>query len=130
MTFYLCKMDIESLRQYCLSKKGVLEDFPFGETTLVFKVGGKIFLLTNLFQTPLQFNAKADPEKIPDLRERYDSIRPGYHMNKQHWNTITIDGGLSEKMIRELIDESYRLVFASLSQKMQNALLKNMGKKP
>jgi predicted DNA-binding protein (MmcQ/YjbR family) len=110
-------MDIETLRDYCLSKKGAQEEFPFGETTLVFKVGGKIFLLAGLENTPLQFNAKSDPEKIPDLRERYQAIRPGYHMNKTHWNTVLIDGTLSEKMLRELIDASYDLVVKSLSVK-------------
>jgi predicted DNA-binding protein (MmcQ/YjbR family) len=115
-------MDIETLRAYCLAKKGVLEDFPFGETTLVFKVRGKIFLLVGLDNAPLQFNAKADPEKIPDLRERYPAIQPGYHMNKTHWNTVLVDGSLPEKMLRALIDESYRLVVASLPKKDQLAL--------
>jgi len=115
-------MDIESLRAYCLKKKGVLEDFPFGETTLVFRVQGKIFLLVGLDNTPLQFNAKADPEKIPDLRERHSAIQPGYHMNKKHWNTILVDGTLPERILRELIDESYQLVVASLPKKDREAL--------
>jgi predicted DNA-binding protein (MmcQ/YjbR family) len=115
-------MDIESLRAYCLKKKGVLEDFPFGETTLVFRVRGKIFLLVGLDNTPLQFNAKADPEKIPDLRERHSAIQPGYHMNKKHWNTILVDGTLPERILRELIDESYQLVVASLPKKDREAL--------
>lgn len=77
-------MDIETLREYCLSKKAVEEGFPFGEDALVFKVAGKIFLLVGLNNNPLQFNAKCDPEKALELREQYDAIQPGYHMNKKH----------------------------------------------
>ena len=110
-------MDIESLREYCLRKKGATEEFPFGPDTLVFKVGGKVFLITTLDQSPLQFNVICNPEKAIELRERYESIRPGYHMNKKHWNTIYIDGHLSEKMQREMIDDSYDLIVKSLPGK-------------
>ena len=116
-------MDIESLRNYCLNKKGVTEDFPFGETTLVFRTGGKIFLLTGLDRSPLQFNVKSDPEKITELRERYDAVKPGYHMNKNHWNTVVVDGSIPEKLLREMIDESYLLIIKSLPKKDQSGLL-------
>ena len=110
-------MDIESLREYCLAKKGVDEEFPFGESTLVFKVNGKIFLLTGLDQSPLQFNVKSDPEKAVEWREQYASVQPGYHMNKKHWNTVTVDGSLSEKQLKEMIDDSYALVIAGPGRK-------------
>ncbi|MFI5155922.1 MAG: MmcQ/YjbR family DNA-binding protein [Chitinophagales bacterium] len=112
-------MDIESLREYCLKKKGAKEEFPFGPDTLVFKVGGKVFLIVRLEASPLQFNVKCDPEKAIELRERYESIQPGYHMNKKHWNTIYVDGRLSEKMLTEMIDDSYMLIFDSLPKKKQ-----------
>jgi len=103
-------MDIETIRDYCLAKEGTEESFPFGETTLVFKVGGKIFLLLSLDAVPHQFNAKCDPDKAIELREEYDSIIPGYHMNKKHWNTVIVDGTLPTPLIKSLIDDSYDLV--------------------
>ena len=103
-------MNIETLREYCLSKKGVTEGFPFGETTLVFKVMDKMFLLVSLNASPLQFNAKCDPDKAIELREEYDAVQPGYHMNKKHWNTITVDGSAPNKKLKEWIDHSYQLV--------------------
>lgn len=110
-------MDIETLQRYCLSKKAVTEDFPFGDTTIVFRVKGKIFLLAGLDRSPLQFNVKCDPEKAIELREQYDAIQPGYHMNKKHWNTIIADGRLSTSLLKELIDHSYDLVVQSLPKK-------------
>ena len=103
-------MNIEALREYCLSKKEVTEEFPFGNDTLVFKVKGKIFLLAGLDNNPLQFNVKCDPEKAIELREQYDAVQPGYHMNKKHWNTITVDGSAPHKKLKEWIDHSYQLV--------------------
>ena len=103
-------MNIEQIRTYALSKKDVEEGFPFGEDTLVFKVGGKIFLLVGISSLPLQFNAKCDPERAVELREEHDCILPGYHMNKKHWNTVIIDRSLSTKQLQELIDHSYDLV--------------------
>ena len=104
-------MNIEILREYILQKPSVTEGFPFGENTLVFKINNKIFLLASLLATPLQFNVKCDPEKAIDLREEFpENILPGYHMNKKHWNTIIADGKLKDKLIKEMIDESYRLV--------------------
>jgi|SRR6478735_4934087 len=116
-------MNIETLREYCLSKKAVTEDFPFGETTLVFRVEGKIFLLVALDASPLQFNAKCDPEKAIELREAYDAIQPGYHMNKKHWNTVIIDGSVSTGLVKEMIDDSYSLVVKSLPKKIREELL-------
>lgn len=115
-------MHIETLREYCLSKKAVTEDFPFGETTLVFRVKEKIFLLVALDADPLQFNAKCDPEKAMELREAYDAVKPGYHMNKKHWNTIIIDGSISSKLIKEMIDDSYNLIVQSLPKKIRDDL--------
>ncbi len=103
-------MHIEDIRAYCLAKEEVEEGFPFGESTLVFKVRGKIFLLLSLDEVPLRFNAKCDPDHAIELRDQYDCVLPGYHMNKKHWNTIIVEGTLSKPQIRELIDESYELV--------------------
>lgn len=103
-------MNIELLREYALSKPGAEESFPFGIETLVFKVKGKIFLLTSLNSSPLQFNAKCNPDYAIELREKYDCILPGYHMNKKHWNTIIVDGSLSLQQLKDLIDHSYNLV--------------------
>lgn len=111
-------MNIESLRDYCLSKKQVVETFPFGEDTLVFKVMDKIFLLTGLDQ-PDRFNVKCDPEKAVALREEYEEVQPGYHMNKTHWNTVFINGRLSNSQLKEMIDHSYNLIVKSLPKSKQ-----------
>lgn len=104
-------MNIETIREYILQKPSVTEGFPFGEDTLVFKVKEKIFFLGSLDSSPLQFNVKCDPEKAIQLREEYpESVLPGYHMNKKHWNTIIVDGKLSAKQLKEMIDDSYILV--------------------
>ncbi|MEJ7627220.1 MAG: MmcQ/YjbR family DNA-binding protein [Ferruginibacter sp.] len=104
-------MNSEEIREHTIAKKDVIESFPFGVDTLVFKVNNKIFLLLALESSPLQFNVKCDPEKAIVLREEYpEQVLPGYHMNKKHWNTIIVDGKLSNKMFKEMIDESYDLV--------------------
>jgi predicted DNA-binding protein (MmcQ/YjbR family) len=104
-------MNIEIMREYILQKPGVTEGFPFGGDTLVFKVNDKIFLLTGLDSNPLQFNVKCDPDKAIELREEFpEAVLPGYHMNKKHWNTIIVDGALSKKQLKEMIDHSYNLV--------------------
>ena len=115
-------MNIETLQAYCLTKKGSEESLPFGPDTLVFKVGGKIFLLASLNAIPFQFNIKCKPEVAVMLREQYAAVQPGYHMNKQHWNTIIVDGTVKEKLLREWIDDSYGLVFKSLPKKMQQEI--------
>jgi predicted DNA-binding protein (MmcQ/YjbR family) len=104
-------MNIEEIRDYALSLPNVTEGFPFGESVLVFKRKTKMFLLLPLDEVVTQFNVKCDPEKAIELREEYpETILPGYHMNKKHWNTIIIDGRLSAKQIKEMIRESYELV--------------------
>ena len=109
-------MNIEQIREYCVRKKGVTEEFPFDEETLVFKVAGKIFLLASLESIPLQINLKCDLKKAFELREEYEAVQPGYHMNKKHWNTIIIDGSVSIRKIFEWIDDSYNLVVAGLNK--------------
>jgi predicted DNA-binding protein (MmcQ/YjbR family) len=113
-------MDIELFRSYCLSKKGVTEEFPFGESTLVYKVLGKMFALTGLdFES---VNLKVDPETGVDLRERYSAVQPGYHMNKKHWITVLLDGSVPDKLLRQWIDHSYDLVTAGLTKTQKRAL--------
>lgn len=104
-------MNVEELREYTLSLPDVAESFPFGEETLVFKTNDKIFLLVSLSSTPLQFNVKCDPEYAIELREQFSCILPGYHMNKKHWNTILVDGMLTNAQIKKFINDSYCLVF-------------------
>ena len=103
-------MNLEEIRAYAIAKADVEEGFPFGEETLVLKVNGKMFLAIGLTRQPPQFNAKCDPERAIQLREEYDCIRPGYHMNKKHWNTVIVDNTLTKKLLKELIDHSYDLV--------------------
>ena len=104
-------MNIETIREYILQKPEVTEGFPFGEDTLVFKVKDKIFFLAGLDSSPLQFNVKCDPDKAIELRDKYpESVLPGYHMNKKHWNTVIVDGRLSARQLKEMIDDSYNLV--------------------
>jgi predicted DNA-binding protein (MmcQ/YjbR family) len=110
-------MNLDTFRKYCLSKKGVTEDTPFDETTLVFRVGGKIFALTDIEQVHFSFNLKCDPELAIELREKYECVTPGWHMNKKHWNTVEPDSSISEKAIMEMLDHSYELVYNSLSKK-------------
>ena len=103
-------MHIEQLREYCLTKKGAEETFPFDADTLVFKVGGKAFLLTGIYNKPVRFNVKCDPEKAIELREQYECVLPGWHMNKKHWNTVLLTGQLDNDEIKGLIVHSYNLV--------------------
>jgi predicted DNA-binding protein (MmcQ/YjbR family) len=117
-------MDIEAIRSYCLTKKGVEEGFPFGDTTLVIKVGGKIFVLINL-EGDSSMNLKCDPDRAIDLREANPAIIPGYHMNKKHWNTVVLDGSLPKRLILEMIDHSYELVFQSLPLKLRLEIEQN-----
>lgn len=109
-------MHLEIIRVYCLKKKGVTESTPFGEDSPVYKVLSKIFLIANL-NPPISINLKCDPEKAVELRERYDFVLPGYHMNKKHWNTILLDNAVSPKLIYEWIDHSYNLVVGGLTKK-------------
>ena len=107
---------LENIRAYCASKKGVVEDFPFDLTTLVFKVGGKMFALTDITPGELSINLKCDPGLSMVLRSRYKQVTPGYHMNKKHWNTVLVDGGIPEKEVWMMIDHSYDLVFNGLKK--------------
>jgi len=102
-------MNIEILREYCISKKNVTESLPFGDDTLVFKTKERIFALVNL-EGDLSINLKCDPARAIELRERYSSVIPGYHMNKKHWNTIYVDGTVPDKEILSWVDHSYDLV--------------------
>ena len=118
-------MNLEDYYEYCLSKKGVTEHFPFDKDTLVFKVGGKMFALSSLAQWEKgepSINLKCDPDRAQELRAEYSNIRPGFHMSKVHWNTITLNGELSNAMVKELIDHSYDLVFKSLTKKLQTEI--------
>jgi len=103
-------MDLPDLIAHCLSKPGAEETTPFGPDTLVYKVGGKIFALTSPDDFPPRVNLKCDPERAIELRDRYESILPGYHMNKRHWNTVILDGSVPSALVRELVDHSYQLV--------------------
>jgi len=118
----------ELLRSYCLSKgSSVTEGFPFGENVLVFKAAGKVFALFRLNVHPVEVNLKCDPELAVELRERHAAIRPGYHMNKRHWNTVILDGSLPSAEIRSMIDHSYGLVLPAKSnvrRKKQGSLAK------
>ncbi len=115
-------MNIEQFREYCLSKKGVTEEFPFDEVTLVFKVMGKIFALSGLERIPPQVNLKCDPEWAIELREAYDgTIISGFHMNKKHWNTVELNN-LPQGFMMELIDHSYELVVLGMPKKLRDQL--------
>ncbi|MFV8391134.1 MmcQ/YjbR family DNA-binding protein [Flavobacterium sp. LB2P6] len=118
-------MNLEAYYEYCLSKKGVTEHFPFDEDTLVFKVGGKMFALASLRQWEKgqpSVNLKCDPEQAQELRAEYDDIQPGFHMSKTHWNTIAINASVPDMLVKELIDHSYELVFKSLTKKLQSEI--------
>ena len=112
-------MNIEDIREYCIQKREVTEEFPFDEVTLVFKVLGKGFLFTGLDREIPAINLKCEPERAIDLRETYSCILPGYHMNKKHWNTVELTGEISNSFIFELIDHSYDLVVGGMTKKQQ-----------
>jgi len=114
-------LNLEELREYCLQKPGATEGLPFGEDTLVFKVGEKLFLLTSI-TLGNQFNVKCDPELAVELRERHTEVQPGYHMNKKLWNTVHMDGALTKKQLLEMIDHSYDQVFKGLPKKVQEEI--------
>jgi predicted DNA-binding protein (MmcQ/YjbR family) len=115
-------MDIEQIRTHCLAKHGVTEEFPFDETTLVFKVMGKMFLLTPLDEPDLKFNVKCDPELSAQLREKHPCVRPGFHMNKSLWNTVIVDGTVDDKTLLGWIDHSYAEVVKKLPKKLRAGL--------
>jgi predicted DNA-binding protein (MmcQ/YjbR family) len=114
-------MEYLDIRAYCAQKPGAEESFPFDETTLVFKVGGKMFALMDAIDAA-SINLKANPELSAELREQYDGVRPGYHMNKKHWNTVSLDGSVPASVVLRLIDHSYDLVRSALPAKVRAAL--------
>jgi predicted DNA-binding protein (MmcQ/YjbR family) len=109
-------MDLAKFREYCLSKPQATEGTPFGPDVVVFKVGGKMFALASLNEVPTTANLKCDPDLALELRDRYEQVRPGYHMNKKHWNTVEIENGIPDAELRRMIDHSYDLVVNSLSK--------------
>jgi predicted DNA-binding protein (MmcQ/YjbR family) len=110
-------MNVETFREYCLSKPGAKETTPFGPEDIVFKVGGKIFAIAALDEVPARANLKCDPDRALELRDRYEEVQPGYHMSKKHWNTVTLEGGIPTRELKEMIDHSYELVVKSLPKK-------------
>ncbi len=114
-------MNIEEFRDFCITKTGVTEGFPFGEDVLVFKVMGKMFALTDV-EAFASVNLKCDPELAIELREEYDGVTPGYHMNKKHWNTVLMDGSIPDNKVYQWINDSYDLIVASLPKKLKEEL--------
>jgi|GraSoiStandDraft_24_1057298.scaffolds.fasta_scaffold276959_2 predicted DNA-binding protein (MmcQ/YjbR family) len=123
-------MDALEFREYCLAKPNTTEGMPFGETVLVFKVAGKMFALMSLDELPTTANLKCDPDLALDLRDRYEQVRPGYHMNKKHWNTVEIDSGIPQAELRSMIDHSYDLVVQSVPKFVGAAVPSGKLKKP
>ena len=115
-------MNLEEIREYCLTKPHCEETLPFGPDVLVFKTNNKAFLLLPLDEQPVSFNVKCDPELALHLREKYPAVIPGYHMNKKHWNTIEFHSDVNDKMMYQLINDSYDLVFKSLTKKIQSEI--------
>jgi len=110
-------MNVAELQSYCLQKKSAIMEFPFDDVTMVIKVGNKMFILISTDKDPITINLKCDPFLADSLRASYQAITPGYHMNKRHWNTVLMDKSIPDKMIKEMIDDSYDLVYAKLSMK-------------
>ena len=116
-------MNVEEFRMYCLQKPAVTEEFPFGPETLVFKVAGKIFALTGLDEIHFKVNLKCNPDYAEELRENYEEVKPGFHMNKKHWNTVDFEGSLPDELLRELTDHSYELVVKSIPKSKRENLI-------
>jgi len=115
-------VNIEEFRAYCLAKAGTTEELPFGDDTLVFKVAGKMFSLCSISDYGSGISLKCDPELAVELREKYLQVKPGYHMSKVHWNTVLPEAGLPDDLLRQWIDDSYRLVTAKLTRKQQQEI--------
>jgi predicted DNA-binding protein (MmcQ/YjbR family) len=115
-------MDAVTVRRRCLGFPGASETFPFGPETSVFKVAGKMFALSRLAGDPLQISLKCEPALSDQLREAHPAVRPGYHLNKRHWNTVTIDGSIADQLVEDMIEDSYDLVVSQLTQSRQRAL--------
>ena len=123
-------MDLAEFREYCLSKPSATEDTPFGPDVLVFRVSGKIFALAALDEVPTTVNLKCDPELALELRDRYEQVRPGYHMNKKHWNTVEIEGGIPAVELRRMIDHSYELVVKHVPKAIQRNQRRQRASRP
>ncbi len=117
-------MNIEEIREYCIAKPGATESFPFNDTALVFKVAGKMFALLDLSEDGRGITLKCDPELAVELREQYSEIKPAWHFNKEHWNGVSIQGGLGNRHLKEMIDHSYDLVASALPKKSKEELKK------
>lgn len=115
-------MNVDDIRNYCLSKPGTTEGLPFDDKTLVFKVMDKMFALLPLDSNPLSLNLKCDPEHAIELREAYSGVQPGYHMSKVHWNTVVMDGSFTATQLIKWIDDSYNLIVAKLSKRLREEL--------
>jgi predicted DNA-binding protein (MmcQ/YjbR family) len=115
-------VDAGRLRAYCLAFSGAVETFPFGPQTSVFKVAGKIFALSRLDQDPLSVSLKCDPGLAQELRDMHAAVQPGYHLNKRHWNTVTVDGSLPDGALRDMIEDSYDLVVSRLPRARRRTL--------
>ena len=115
-------MNAEELRRCCLAQPGAIEDFPFRPDVSVFKVAGKMFALSMLERAPLEVSVKCEPDLAVELRGTYSAIRPGYHLNKRHWNTITLDGSLADQLVRDMIEDSYDLVVSALPKRIRAQL--------
>jgi predicted DNA-binding protein (MmcQ/YjbR family) len=115
-------MNAADLREWCLERPGAFEDFPFTAEHSVFKVEGKMFALSALEREPLEVSVKCEPELAVELRNSYPAIRPGYHLNKRHWNTITLDDSLPDQLVRDLIEDSYDLVVSALPKRVREKL--------
>ena len=118
----MLRMDASELRSCCLGHAGAVEEFPFGPETSVFKVAGKIFAISALDRTPLDVSVKCEPDLAVALRDTHPAIRPGYHLNKRHWNTVTLDGSLPAQVVRDLIEDSYDLVVSALPRRARTEL--------
>ncbi len=115
-------IDATALREWCLARPGVTEEMPFGPVTTVFKVEGKLFALSALDSEPLQISLKCDPGLAEALRRDYEAVRPGYHLNKRHWNTVLCDGSVSDQMILDMLEDSYDLVVSAMPRKTRERL--------
>ncbi len=116
-------MDLKDVLEHCREKRGITEDFPFDEKTLTIRIGGKMFLLTDIHSEPLRINLKCDPLIALDLRDEFEAVTPGYHMNKVHWNTVVLDGIVPDDRIKWMIDHSYDLIFKKLKKGEKERIL-------
>jgi predicted DNA-binding protein (MmcQ/YjbR family) len=115
-------IDAAALREWCLARPGVTEERPFGPLTTVFKVEGKVFALSALERSPLEVSLKCEPDLAEALRRDHAAVRPGYHLNKRHWNTVVLDGSVTDAMVRDMIEDSYDLIVAKLPKRTRQAL--------